>query len=178
MKKIAKVLLLGMLLFLVGCIIDDEGDWEYTYLITCSDSLTDCQVDLKFVDLDGRTFMNSVSLPWSTKIFIYDRDDESITPELEVVSDGEDIGIKAVITTAFCKDGETSLERFPRTAKYNNLSSLDLYNKFCSLTSSVEYGISAEDRQKLDSIVDAFLDADYQYLGKMAEGADYLKISQ
>jgi len=99
MKEIIRILFLGLSVFLIGCIIDptaeEEGDWEYTYLVTCNDSLADCKVDLKFVDPDGRVFMNSVSLPWSDKVFIYGRDDETISPELEIMTDDKDYGIKA-----------------------------------------------------------------------------------
>ena len=183
MKVIAKVLILGLSFFLIGCIIDpdtdEEGDWEYIYLVTCNDSLADCKVDLRYVDADGRIFMNSVSLPWSENVFILDRDDETISPELEIMTDGGDYGIKAVIVTEFSKKGNTRLERFPRITKYNNMKSSEIYDLFSDLARSLEYNIiSAENKKKLNYIVDAFLEADYKYSGTMGEGVKYLKICE
>jgi len=83
-----------------------------------------------------------------------------------------------LIVAAFIDEGKTNLERFPRTANYKNMKSLEIYDLFYTLTNSVEYDILAEDKKKLNDIVDAFLDADYKYSGTMGEGVKYLKIGE
>ncbi len=182
MKNLLKLLVLGLFVFVLGCdpVDDDyEADWEYTYLVTCSDSLESCKVDLRIVTKDGRVFKNSVGLPWSMKFFVCDNNEEVITPELEVYTDGGDYGIKAVITTARIEEEYTFLARFPTKVSYKGLSALQAYEKFCYLTNSLGnsiLGLENDEKEELNAIVDAFFEAEYNFADTMQTGNDYLKV--
>ena len=181
MKKIINFLFLCFMVLLTGCIIgtdiDENSVWEYTYLVTCSDSLTNCKVDIWYVTPDGRQFVNDAKLPWSIKVRIHGRDDETITPKLEVKSDGNN-KIKAILTSTFSKDGKVDLNRFPQTLSYRNMTSIEIYKLFYSLTSASEGNISTDDWQELNSLVDVFLDAKYKYSAILKENETYIKINE
>ncbi len=170
---------------LFGCFFDfdektDEagGDYEYIYLVVCDDSVTTCSVDLKYADLDGVKSGKVTTLPWVTRVNIRNRDDETLSPKLEITTDGKDYGVKVMLTTLFSKNGEVTIKRFPENISYKNMTALEVYKYFISLVLSVEEkSLTTTEKTELLDIVNASIRANYKYSASLGADETYKKIS-